>query len=210
MRDLTRYLCGNTRRHRAASVVALLAFSPVLPAAGAPATVTTAALADGSFVVTLSITAQLQALSSAAVKGAWSCSVKAASKRSIDADVAKISTLTGRAARDAYQSALIYPAHYLGQEATVDFSISNGEYSGTQAVTIKVAGRDLTDRNTGHVIDDPGVMVGCWLKLYDASGKGDFAYQAQPPTPAGAAPGDAILRTASAPYVLLSAAVPNG
>jgi hypothetical protein len=210
MHDPFRSLCGNARRPSAAAVVAILSFMPMLPAAAAPATVTTTALADGSFLVTLTLTAQLQALGPAAARGAWSCAAKATSKRSNDADLARIKALTGRAARDAYQSALVYPAHYLGQQATVDFPITNGQYAGTQTVTIKLAGHDLTDRSTGHVIDDPGVLVGCWLQLYDATGKGDFAYQAPPTTPAGAAPADAMLRTASAPYVLLSAAVPNG
>ena len=210
MHDPLHSLCGNARRPSAAAVVAILSFIPMLPAAAAPATVTTAALPDGSFLVTLTLTAQLQALSPAAAKGAWSCSAKATSKRSNDADRARITALTGRAALDAYQSALIYPAHYLGQQATVDFPISNGQYAGSQTITIKVTGRDLTDRNTGRVIDDPGVLVGCWLQLYDATGKGGFAYQAGAAKTAGANPEDALLKIASVPYVLLSAAVPNG
>jgi hypothetical protein len=182
---------------------------PLPVVATGTATVTTTPSSDGSFLVTLAVNAQLVGVSPAAVKGAWSCSAKAASKHTIDAELGKINALTGRAALDAYQSALIYPAHYLGQQATVEFAIANGSYRGRETITIKLAGRDLADRATGHVIDDPGVMVGCWLQLYDSAGKGGFAYESGPATAGGGA-GDVMLRVPSTPYVLLSAAVPNG
>jgi hypothetical protein len=194
----------------------LLTLIPALahPAAPSPNTIPSPVAAtvpgDGSFLVTLTLNAQLGAMSPAAVKGAWTCWAKAASKRAIDADIAKINAQTGVAALDRFRAALVYPAHYYGQQTTVSFPVANGSYQGSDSISIRLGGRELADRVSGRVLDDPGVMVGCWLQLYDSSGQGGFAYQSAAAKPAVGGTPDALLRVAAAPYVVLSAAVPSG
>jgi hypothetical protein len=201
----------------AAAQVALGATPPPAPAASVPAmpnpTLATPAQApapslDGSFPVTLTLNGALSGIPPQAVKGAWFCSARALSKPAIDAELAKLGAMTGAAARAEYGSFLEYRAHYLGQQTTVEFPITAGAATGNQPVTIKVTRDDLVDPVTKRVIDQPAVVIGCWLRLIDAAGQGGFAYQVAKPT-AGAKSLDAILQLASRPYVLASAIIPN-
>lgn len=204
-----------TRDDRQRYWFALSTLIPVIACAAAPNPTTISipvALAspgDGSFVVRLALNSELGTLSTSAVKGTWSCWAKAGSKREIDADISKVNAQTGAAALDSFRAALVYPAHYDGQQTSVSFAVANGAYRGSDAVSIRLGGRELADRVTGHALDDPAVMVGCWLQLYDSSGQGGFAYQAATSKAAVSGTLDALLRVAAAPYVLLSAAVPN-
>ena len=191
----------------AACALAILTAVPAGLCAGAAAPRAAARPPDyGEFVVTLALSASFE-LNAAVARASWECSAKAAGKAGIDAAVARIRAQTGQAARYAYDSALSSPAHYYGQQASVDIPLSGRQYQGAQSISIKVGSADLTDRASGHLVDQPTVMIGCWLNLYDRAGTGAYAYQA-PPARAGAA-SDEFRRVAWAPYVLASAPVPN-
>jgi hypothetical protein len=173
--------------------------APIQAAAGVATT-------DGSFHVALTLTTSLTGLQPAVAKGVWVCSARTMPLQAIAAEIAKIAGLTGRAARTEFATALEYRAHYLGQQSSVEFAVADGAYRGSPSVDIKVTGADLADPATRRVIANPGVMVGCWLRLLNAAGQGDFAYQA-PPAPASAAAAAAMLRISAAPYFLGSASV---
>ncbi|HYM28208.1 MAG TPA: hypothetical protein VET66_08660 [Steroidobacteraceae bacterium] len=165
----------------------------------------------GEFVVTLALSASFE-LNAAVARATWVCSAKAAGKAAIDATVARIKSQAGQAARDAYDAALSSPAHYYGQQTSVDIPLNGGQYHGAQSISIKVGSADLIDRASGHLVAEPTVMIGCWLTLYDRAGAGAYAYQSSAyqssPARAGAA-SDEFRRVAWAPYVLTSAPVPN-
>ncbi len=160
----------------------------------------------GEFVVTLALSAAVE-LNAAVARATWVCSAKAAGRAGIDAAVARIRAQTGQAAHDAYDAALGSPAHYYGQQTTVDIPLSAGQYHGAQSISIKVGSADLTDRASGHLVAEPTVMIGCWLNLYDRAGTGTYAYQSSPAR--SGATSDEFRRVTWAPYVLASAPVPN-
>ena len=168
----------------------------------------TADVPDGTFPVTLTLNVKLSGLSPTVARGAWYCAARAMPRRSIDVEIAKINVLMGRAAQSEYTAGLEYRAGYFKQQASSDFAIVNGGYTGTQAISISVTPTDLVNSKTGRAIADPGVMIGCWLRLYDASGKGGAAYQVL----TGAArpnSADSMLQVTFAPYFLASASVPG-
>lgn len=195
---------ADTRILLPVAALALSGIAAPLPAAAptssAPAITTT----DGGFLVSVALTARLATMHPDIAKGVWMCSARVMVKRLIDAKIAKISGLSGEAAHDEFHSALEYRAHYLGQQATSEFPIADGAYTGTLSLRIKVASEDLVDPATHRLIEDPGVMVGCWLQLLTTAGRGNFAYQA------GAAPArtdsvEAMRRVRAPPYFLQSA-----
>ena len=191
----------------AACALAILAAAPAGLRAAAPAlSAATRPPGYGEFVVTLALSASFE-LDAAVVRATWVCSAKAAGRAGIDAAVARIKAQTGQAARAVYDSALSSPAHYYGQQATVDIPLSGRQYHGAQSISITVGSADLTDRASGHLVAEPTVMIGCWLNLYDRAGTGAYAYQS-PPARSGAA-SDEFRRVTWAPYVLSSAPVPN-
>lgn len=179
------------------SVPALRAAAPALNAAARPPDY-------GAFVVTLALSASIE-LNAAVARATWVCSAKAAGKAGIDAAIARIRAQTGQAAHDLYDSALSSPAHYYGQQTNIDIPLSRGQYHGAQSISITVGSADLTDRASGHLVDEPTVMIGCWLTLYNDAGTGAYAYQS-PPAPSAT---DQFRRVTWAPYVLTSAPVPN-
>jgi len=120
----------------------------------------------------------------------------------------KISALRGPAARSEYGAFLEYRAHYLGQQATVEFAISGGASAATRPISIKVSRDDLVDQTTKRLIDQPAVMIGCWLRLANAAGQSGFAYQVANRA-ARAQSLDAMLQLTTPPYVLAGASVPN-
>lgn len=192
---------------RAACALAILTAVPAGLRAAAPAPgAATRPPGYGEFVVTLALSASFQ-VNPAVTRATWVCSAKAAGRAGIDAAVARIRAQTGQAARDLYDSALSSPAHYYGQQTTVDIPLSAGQYHGAQSISITVGSVDLIDRASGHLVDAPTVMIGCWLNLYDRAGTGTSAYQS-PPARSGAA-SDEFRRVGWAPYVLTSAPVPN-
>ena len=174
----------------------------------AAAAVPAAPAVDGSFPVTLSISGSLSGIAPAATKAAWVCSARVLSKPAADAEVAKIAALTGQAARDEFSSSLEYRAHYLGQQSSVDLALSGGATGASPAVTITVTRYDLVNQATNRLIDQPAVLVGCWLKLTNTAGLGGFVVQSSKPL--AGAPSTAMLQLAAPPYVLLSASIPNG
>ena len=191
----------------AAYAVAILAAVPTGLRAAAPAlSAATRPAGYGEFVVTLALSASIE-LNAAVARATWVCSAKAAGRAGIDAAVARIRAQTGQAAHDAYDSVLSSPAHYYGQQMSVDIPLSRGQYRGVQSIRITVGSADLTDRGSGHLVTEPTVMIGCWLNLYDRAGTGAYAYQS-PAARSGAA-GDEFRRVTWAPYVLATAPVPN-
>jgi hypothetical protein len=177
----------------------LRAAAPALRAAARPP-------GYGEFVVTLALSASFE-LNAAVARATWVCSAKAAGRAGIDAALARIKAQTGQAARDAYDSALSSPAHYYGQQTSVDIPLSRGQYHGAQSISLTVGSADLTDRASGHLVAEPTVMIGCWLNFYDRAGTGAYAYQSPPARPGAAR--DEFRRVTWAPYVLTSAPVPN-
>ncbi len=186
------------------------AATPASSAAGLAATgaamAPVAASTDGSFPVTLTLTTRLAGLRPEVATGAWVCSARAMTKSAIDAEIAKIGALSAAAAFDEFHAGLGYRAHYLGQQASVEFPVAGGGYTGTLSVTIKVGGADLVDPATQRLIADPGVMVGCWLRLLDARGQGDFALQS-PASAASTSKVEAMRHVSMRPFVLVSASV---
>lgn len=163
---------------------------------------------DGSFQVTITLDANLAGLDPSAVSGTWLCSARALSKPAVDAEIAKLAGLTGPSARWEYSSALEYRAHYLGQQTSVGFAIASGGYSSRQSITIKVLRDDLVDTVTKRLIEQPAVMVGCWLSLTNAMGQTAVAYQVKKPT-AGSNPLVAMAQVPAPPYFVASAIVPS-
>jgi hypothetical protein len=176
---------------------------PVIPlAASAPS-------ADGSFPVTLNLNVNLTGIHPLAAQGTLLCSARTMSKPAIDAELSKLRALSGSAAHAEYGSFLEFRAHYLSQQASATFSVSGGTAAVTQPIAIKVRRDDLVDTTTKRLIDQPAVMVGCWLSLANAAGQGGFAYQVASVAP-NATGLDAMLQVTSSPYVVASASVPNG
>ncbi len=210
---------ADSRMLAAIAVLALSASGAPIPtsAAAPPAGPTVSAAAgatvsarpvsiDGSFLVTVALATRLAALNQDVAKGVWVCSARAMTKRLIDAEIAKIKGLSAQAAHDEFHSGLEYRAQYLGQQVTSEFAITGGAYTGTLSVAIKVGSEDLVDAATHRLIEDPGVMVGCWLRLLTSTGQGDFAYQA-PPAAASAGSVVAMRRLRAPPYFLQSASL---
>jgi hypothetical protein len=177
-----------------------------LAATGATVSALPVTTIDGTFLVTVALATRLSALNPDVAKGVWVCSARVMTKRLIDAEIAKINGLSAQAAHDEFHSGLEYRAQYLGQQATSEFPITGGGYAGTLSLAIKVASVDLVDAATHRLIEDPGVMVGCWLRLLTSTGQGDFAYQA-PPAAASAGSVVAMRRVRAPPYFLQSASV---
>ena len=164
---------------------------------------------DGSFPVTLTLKGTRSGISAQAVQGAWVCSARAVTKATADAEVSKISALSGLAARAEFESFLEYRAHYLGQQATVAVSTAAGGAAGPAPITIVVKRDDLLDPATRRVINQPTTVIGCWLRLSNAAGQSGFAYQVPQPSAVSSGPG-AVLQMTAPPYVLASAEIPNG
>jgi len=163
---------------------------------------------DGSFPVTITLNATLAGLHPDAVSGAWLCSARAMSKPAIDAEIGKINALSGQAASMEFGSALESRAHYLGQQTTVPFAVAGGGTGASHSIGIKVGRDDLVDPTTKRLIDQPAVMVGCWLRLANAAGQTVVAYQAARSAPNSSAL-TAMAQLTSRPYFLASASVPN-
>ena len=181
--------------------------NPALPPPVTPPAATAPSI-DGSFPVTLDMNANLTGIHPLAAQGTLLCSARAMSKPAIDAELSKLQALSGSAAHAEYGSFLEFRAHYLSQQATATFPISAGTAAVTQPITIRVKRDDLIDPATKRLIDQPAVLIGCWLSLANAAGQGGFAYQV-----ARAAPNalglDAMLQVTSSPYFVASAGVPN-
>jgi hypothetical protein len=163
---------------------------------------------DGSSPVTITLNATLAGLHPDAVSGAWLCSARAMSKPAIDAEIGKINALSGQAASMEFGSALESRAHYLGQQTTVPFAVAAGGTGTSQSISIKVGRDDLVDPTTQRLVDQPAVMVGCWLRLANAAGQSVVAYQAARPAP-NSSPLTVMAQLTSRPYFLASASVPN-
>ena len=182
--------------------------SPSAASSAAGAAPASAPSTDGSFQVTITLNANLAGLAPGAASGTWLCSARAMSKPAVDAEIAKIAGLTSPAARWEYSTALEYRAHYLGQQASVGFATAGGAYSGSQSVTIRVLRDDLVDTVTKRAIDQPAVLVGCWLSLANAAGQTAAASQAVKPLPSSN-PLVTLAEVPWPPYLLASASVPN-
>jgi hypothetical protein len=130
------------------------------------------------------------------------------SKPTIDAEIGKINALGGLAANAQFASALEYRAHYLGQQVTTPFALAGGGANASQSISIKVNRDDLVDPTTKRLIDQPAVMVGCWLHLANAAGQSVVAYQVEKPS-ANLSPLQAMAQLTSRPYFLASANVPS-
>jgi hypothetical protein len=161
---------------------------------------------DGNFAITITLNASLSGLDPGVVSGAWLCSARAMSKPAVDAAIAKINALSGQAASAEFGSDLEYRAHYLGQQATAPFQVAGGGADASQTITIKVARTDLVDVTTTRLIDQPAVMVGCWLRLTNSAGQTAVAYQVAAPT-ANASPATAMAQVTSRPYLLAGASI---
>lgn len=163
---------------------------------------------DGSFAVTLTLNVSLTGIHPLAAQGSVLCSARTMSKPAIDAELSKLQALSGSAARAEYGTFLEYRAHYLSQQATATFQVSGGTAALTQPITIKVRRDDLVDPTTKRLIDQPAVVIGCWLSLANAAGQGGFAYQVAQAAP-NATGLDAMLQVTSSPYLVASASVSN-
>ena len=161
---------------------------------------------DGSFPVTLTLKGTRSGISAQAVQGAWVCSARAVTKATADAEVGKISALSGLAARAEFESFLEYHAHYLGQQATVAASTAAGTAAAPAPITIVVKRDDLLDPATRRVINQPTAVIGCWLRLSNAAGQSGFAYQVAQLPPA-ASDLKNLLQMTAPPYVLGSAEI---
>lgn len=68
-------------------------------------------------------------------------------------------------AYNVFSQKLLSSAHYYGSETSPQFAVVNGGYSGTQQITLNVPTRLFVDPQTRHIVEDPYVMLGCWLTI---------------------------------------------
>jgi hypothetical protein len=194
---------------RSGLVAAVAAGLGAISRAALPVTPVVAPGFDGSFPVTITLNATLAGLHPNVVSGSWLCSARAMSKPAIDAEIGKINALVGLAAKAEFASALEYRAHYLGQQTTTPFALAGGGTSASQTISIKVKSDDLVDPTSKHLIEQPAVMVGCWLHLANAAGQSVIAYQVAKPS-VTLSPLYAMAQLTSRPYFLASVSVPSG
>jgi len=187
------------------SFAALGQSTPPVPVS-LPRTPPAAGSTDGSFPVTLTLKGTRSGISAQAVQGAWVCSARAVTKTTADAEVSKLSALSGLPARVEFESFLEYPAHYLGQQVTVAAATAAGTAAAPAPITIVVKRDGLVDPATRHVIAQPTAVIGCWLRLSNAAGQSGFAYQVAQLPPA-ASDLKNLLQMTAPPYVLGSAEI---
>jgi len=163
---------------------------------------------DGSFPLTLTVSGSLAGIHPDAAKADWLCSARVLSQPALDAEVTKLHGLSGGALRAEFSSFLEYRAHYLGQQVIVEVPIASGATGAVPPINLTMKRDDLIDPATRRAIDQPAVLIGCWLQLTNAAGQGGFAMQVSPSSGA-AAPATALLQVPTPPWFLASASIPN-
>jgi hypothetical protein len=159
-----------------------------------------AASADGSFPVTLTLSGSLAGIHPDVAKATWLCSARILTQPAIDAEATKLHGLSGPAVRAEFSTFIEYRAHYLGQQVTVEVPVASGTTGAAPPISLTMKRDDLVDPVTHRVIDQPAVLVGCWLQLNNAAGQGGFATQGQSPS---------LLQINVPPWFLASASIPN-
>jgi hypothetical protein len=177
-----------------------------------PAVVPVAAAAvnaDGSFLLTLTVKGSLSGIQPDAVKASWLCSARILKQPAVDAEVAKLKGLSGPAARAEFNSFLEDRAHYLGQQVTVGVPLVSGTTGTVLPINLTMKRDDLVDPVSHRAIDQPAVLVGCWLRLTNAAGGGGFAIQVPNPPASVADPVTNMLQVSTQPWVIASSSIPN-
>ncbi|HEY6823062.1 MAG TPA: hypothetical protein VI195_01380 [Steroidobacteraceae bacterium] len=181
--------------------LAPVAPAAIPPAVGAPST-------DGSFPLTLTLTGSLAGIHPDVAKAAWLCSARILTQPAIDAELRKLQSLSGQAVRTEFSSFLEYRAHYLGQQVTVEVPLASGTTGAVPPISLTMKRDDLIDPATRRAIDQPAVLIGCWLELTNAAGQGGFATQITGPV-SGGAPLTTMLQVRTPPWLLASASIAN-
>jgi hypothetical protein len=96
------------------------------------------------------------------------CGARGADAPVIVADLQAIDTAVRNSDPNTYyifDQKLLSPAHYYRSEAMPQVPVVNGSYSGTLQITVNVPTSVFVDPHTRLVVQDPYVMIGCWLTI---------------------------------------------